>query len=67
MDNPKLLYSKKESAQTLSLSQRTIDALIARRELKVKRVGKRVLITGKSLQKFVGDSTPNPPTGKEET
>lgn len=67
MDNPKLLYSKKESAQTLSLSQRTIDALIARHELQVKRVGKRVLITGKSLQKFVGDSRPNPSTDEEET
>jgi excisionase family DNA binding protein len=53
MDDKKLLYSKRESAQTLSLSLRTIDALIASRKLQVKRVGKRVLVTGRSLDRFV--------------
>jgi len=48
----KLLYSKKESAQLLSVSLRTVDALIQRGELSTRHVGKRVLITRKSLQEF---------------
>jgi excisionase family DNA binding protein len=48
----KLLYSKKESAQLLSLSLRTVDALIRQKELEARRVGRRVLVTGKSLEKF---------------
>ena len=52
MDNTKLLLSKKEAAQILSLGLRTIDGLIHRKELVVKRVGKRVLVTGKSLEEF---------------
>jgi excisionase family DNA binding protein len=51
MDN-KLLYSKKESAQLLSLSLRTVDALIRRKALEARRVGRRVLVTRKSLEKF---------------
>ncbi len=52
MDTTKLLFSKKESAQALSLSSRTVDQLISRKELVVKRVGKRVLVTRKSLEEF---------------
>lgn len=53
MERQKLLYTKQESAELLSLSPRTIDNLIARNELRVKRVGKRVLIISDSLQRFV--------------
>jgi excisionase family DNA binding protein len=49
----KLLYSKRESAQILSISLRTLDALIERKELAFLRIGKRVLISGQSLQEFV--------------
>jgi len=49
----KLLYSKRESAQILSISLRTLDALIKRKELAFLRIGKRVLISGQSLQEFV--------------
>jgi excisionase family DNA binding protein len=49
----KLLYSKRESAQILSISLRTLDALIKRKELAFLRIGKRVLISGQSLQQFV--------------
>ena len=52
MDKQKLLYSKRETAQTLSLSLRTVDVLIARNELQIKRVGKRVLVVGQSLARF---------------
>ena len=49
----KLLFSKKESAQTLSVSPRMVDNLIASGVLRVKRVGRRVLVTGASLKGFV--------------
>lgn len=53
MATQKLLYTKRETAELLSLSPRTIDNLIARNELRVKRVGKRVLIISDSLHRFV--------------
>jgi excisionase family DNA binding protein len=48
----KLLYSRKEAAQLLSVSLRSLDSLILRLELPVKRVGRRVLISRQSLEKF---------------
>jgi excisionase family DNA binding protein len=53
MDRSKVLYSKKEVAVLLSLSVRTIENLIARKELSVRRVGRRVLISEQSLKTFV--------------
>jgi excisionase family DNA binding protein len=48
----KLLFTKKECALMLSLSARTIDNLIATKELPVRRIGRRVLIHRTSLEKF---------------
>jgi excisionase family DNA binding protein len=48
----KLMYSKKEAAEMLSLSVRTIENLIAVKELNAKRVNKRVLIPLVSLIQF---------------
>lgn len=49
----KLLYSKADAAEMLSLSLRTIDHLIANKELAVRRAGKRVLVSYQSLLQFV--------------
>jgi excisionase family DNA binding protein len=46
---PKLLISKKEAAQVLSVSLRTIDHLISRGAVATVRIGKRVLVTNQSL------------------
>ena len=54
MDVPKLLYSKRETAQLLSLSIRTVEALIVSQQLIVRRVGKRVLVTRTSIVDFAG-------------
>jgi excisionase family DNA binding protein len=48
----KLLYSKKETADALGVSQRTVDNLIARKELAVRRVGRRVLVPLSELARF---------------
>ena len=48
----KLLYSKREAAQLLSLSPRTIDNLIAAGELNPRRVGRRTLLELSELERF---------------
>jgi len=49
---PKLLISKKEAAQALSISVRGLEYLISRKELPTRRVGKRVLVPVAALRKF---------------
>ncbi len=52
MDMEAVLISKKEAARLLSLSLRTIDNLIARKQLAARRIGRRVLISRQELEKF---------------
>lgn len=52
VDDSKLLFSRKQTAETLSVSLRTVDYLIARGQLSVTRVGKRVLVSRKALEHF---------------
>ena len=47
-----LLVSKRDAAAMLSLCVRTIDNLIASKELPARRCGKRVLIPFSALQQF---------------
>jgi excisionase family DNA binding protein len=47
-----LLCSKKEAADALGVSLRTVDNLIGHRELAVRRVGRRVLIPAKEIERF---------------
>jgi len=48
----KLLCSKKEAADALGISLRTVDNLIGRKELAVRRVGRRVLIPAVEVERF---------------
>jgi len=49
----KILCSKREAAQMLNVSLRTIDNLIAFKEITVRRIGRRVLIPYSAIQNFV--------------
>lgn len=49
----KLLYNRSEAAKMLSISLRTLDTLLASKQLAARRIGKRVLITNQSLLNFV--------------
>jgi excisionase family DNA binding protein len=49
----KLAFNRRESAELLSISLRTLDSLIARKELRFRRVGRRVLITRDELDRFL--------------
>jgi excisionase family DNA binding protein len=53
----KLLYARLEAAQALGLSLRTIDQLIARKSLKIIRVGSRSMITRAELERFARNGT----------
>jgi excisionase family DNA binding protein len=49
----KMAYSKRDAASTLSISVRKLDYMIERGEIKVRRIGKRVVITHQELQQFL--------------
>ncbi len=57
-----LLVSKKQAALMLGLSVRSIENLVARKELVPHRVGRRVLFLRKSLEQF---ARRDHPTAKE--
>jgi excisionase family DNA binding protein len=48
----KLLLSRQEAAALLSISQRSLDYLIANKVLTTRRIGSRVLIPVLDLQRF---------------
>jgi excisionase family DNA binding protein len=48
----RLLYDRKSAAQQLSVSVRTIDYLVANKELDTRRIGKKVLVTRASLVRY---------------
>lgn len=47
-----ILISKRDAAKALSISLRTLDNLIAAKQLTVRRVGRRCLIPRKALEDF---------------
>lgn len=60
----KILMSKREAAEMLSVSVRTIDNLIRARELRPRRVGRRVLFPRTELERFSrGDHLTRPAPG----
>jgi excisionase family DNA binding protein len=54
----KLLLSRQEAAALLSISQRSLDYLIANKNLSVRRIGSRVLIPMRDLQRFACSDHP---------
>jgi hypothetical protein len=49
---PKLLYDRKSAAHALSISVRSLDYLIARKELAFRKIGKKVMIQHAELLRF---------------
>ncbi len=48
----KLLYDRKSAAYALSISIRALDYLIAHKEIKIRRIGGKVLIPAAELKWF---------------
>ena len=53
-----LFHSKKSAALILGVSERTLHSLIATNQLKVRRIGRRVLIASDALDEFARCSQP---------
>ena len=53
-----ILLSRDDAAIALGLGRRTLDYLIARGELRVRRIGKRVLISRVELERFANCEPP---------
>lgn len=51
-DEERLLYDRKSAALQLSISVRSLDYLISKKELVVRRMGKKILIPRSELVKF---------------
>jgi len=52
-EETKLLLTRVEAAAALSISVRTLDALLARGELPTRRLGRRRLIARAELERFI--------------
>jgi excisionase family DNA binding protein len=51
----KLLLTRKEAAQALSVSLRFLDGLIGSKQLQARRLGRRVLVEHRELERFVAN------------
>jgi hypothetical protein len=54
----KLLYSRQNAAEALSLSIRSIDYLISTQRLPMRRVGGKVMIPASAVQRFAREDHP---------
>lgn len=54
-----LLYSRKLAAAALSISVRSLDYLIERGELPIRRIGKKVLVPVADLRRFAKGDHPD--------
>lgn len=56
----RILVGRREAARMLSISQRSIDYLVANRQLNVRRIGGRVLIPVNELRRYARADHPKP-------
>lgn len=52
MDNKPILYRRRDAAAAIGLSVRALDYLIAEGKVRVRRLGKRVLVPRAELERF---------------
>ncbi len=58
---PKLLYSRKEAAWSLSISVRSLDLLVAAKQIDIRKLGKRIMIPIESLTRYASMITTHLP------
>ena len=56
-----IFMTREETAEALRLSLRTVDTLISRGQLGIRRIGRRVLIPTEEVTRFA--NAPEPPAG----
>ncbi|MGO9590661.1 MAG: helix-turn-helix domain-containing protein [Candidatus Acidiferrales bacterium] len=52
-----LVFTREETADALTIGLRTVDLMIARGEIKVRRIGRRVLIPRAEIERIAGVTT----------
>lgn len=52
VEQEKILYTKREAAQLLSISVRSLDYLIFNRQIPTRRIGRRVLVHRDAIERF---------------
>jgi excisionase family DNA binding protein len=57
MDKHVLFHSKADAARLIGISERMLHALISKKQLAIKRVGRRVLIAREELERFAQQGT----------
>ncbi len=55
----KLLYSRRDAAEALSLSVRSVDYLITTRRLPMRRIGGKILIPAHAVRRFAREDHPD--------
>lgn len=55
----KLLYSRRDAAEALSLSVRSVDYLITTRRLPTRRIGAKILIPAAAVRRFAREDHPD--------
>lgn len=55
MNTQQLLVGRREAAAALSISLRKLEGMIAEKEIKVRRIGRRVLVSRVELERFAGE------------
>jgi hypothetical protein len=63
----KLLYSRRNAAEALSLSVRSIDYLITTRRLPMRRVGGKIMIPASAIRRFADSDHPEPLRGNGQS
>ncbi len=58
MDKTDLAFSRREAADALRVSLRTLDYLLAQGKLRGRRIGRRVVIPRTEILKLLGQDTP---------
>ena len=58
METERILLDRKSAAAAISLSVRGLDYLIATGKIRVRRLGKRVLVPREELERFARRDTP---------
>ena len=62
-----LLFSKRSTAATLGISMRTLENLMAVREIIPRRIGKRVLFEAREIERFARRDHQTQPQAKGNT
>lgn len=61
-DDVRLLYDRRSAARQLSISVRALDYLIAAKQLRTRRIGKRVLVPRSELVRYASGNHYEPLT-----